>query len=434
MIDCTKVNNLPVSVRKILAHEQLTFPMSNVANTGEILNRAQVARYRNMEFVVKGSYVKLRGSLHKHAQNGTNHMDFSFPDIQRVIEDLVNTFQFEPKEAHFNFIEIGVNIEVSTDPLNLIKNFLRYRHKEFESMQVNGAGYGRQCQMEQFAIKVYNKSMQYGLPINLLRVEVKVTRMEFLKQYGIHCLTMNDLKNPDVYPKLLRMLLDVFNRILLFNPDINLDSIQNPKDRELVLQGRFPEYWKELPRQRKCEKIRRFTELTGTNNLKKELAQLISDKWNILLNPDILTTFKTEDDQLGSDKLTTFNVELNHADSDKLTTFRNLRTNQPSKKTGQINTTINGYSRTCPITKADISMQKGNSHLLSNTGLMWLKQNEPAKYDIIRKRYLPPWGVSGLHTKFEDDEISHLSKQIRNEYYNRRRYWEKIPANQLAFL
>lgn len=434
MIDHTKVNNLPVSVRKILAHEQLTFPMSNVATTGEMLDRAQVAHYGMMEFVVKGGYAKLKGSYHKHAQGGTNHKDFTFSDIQGVIEELVNTFQFDPKEAHLNFIEVGVNIEVSTDPTSLIKNFISYKQKEFEPMQVTGAGYGRQCRMQQFTIKAYNKSLQYGLPFHLLRFEVKVTRMEFLKQYGIDQLTMDDLKRPEVYSKLLKMLLDVLDRILLFNSDIDTDSIQNPKDRELVLQGRFPEYWNELPRQRKSERIKRFSELTGTNKLKNELAELISTKWDKLMNPDKLTTFNIEDEIIDPDKLTTLPDKQRKAKPDKLTTFRKIQVLGSNEKTGQINTTINGYCRTCPVTKADISMQKGNSRLLSNAGLTWLVQNEYIKYEEVRKRFLPAWGVSGLHTKFEDDEISHLAKQIRNEYYNRRRYWEKIPANQLAFL
>lgn len=434
MIDHTKINNLPVSVRKILAHEQLTFPMSNVATTGEMLNRAQVAHHGMMDFVVKGGYVKLKGSLHKHAQGGTNYKDFTFPDIQRVIEELVNTFQFDPKEAFLNFIEIGVNIEVKTDPTNLIKNFLLYRNNEFETLPVTGKGFGRKCELQQMTIKVYNKSLQYGLTSNLLRFEVKVTRMEFLKQYGIDSLTMDDLRGQDIYHKLLRMLIDVFNRILLFNPDIDADSIKNPKDRELVLQGKYPEYWKDLLRQRKSEQIKRFTELTGANKLKTELAELISGKWNKLMNPDKLTTCKIQEDGFVSDKLTTFLYERRKPIPDKLTTCRNARTHQPSEKTGQINTTINSYSRICPVTKVDISMQKDGSRFLSTTGLRWLKDNDPGQYQILQKCFLPLHGFDLHHTKYEQNEITHIAKQIRNTYHNRRRNRVHISKNQLVLL
>ncbi|MBP7507252.1 MAG: hypothetical protein KA807_05500 [Prolixibacteraceae bacterium] len=434
MIDYIKDNNLPVSVREILAHEKLTFPMSNVATTGEILNRSQVAHYGKMEFVVKGRYVKLRGSLHEHAQGGTNYNDFTFPDIQREIEELVNTFHFDPKEAHLNFIEVGVNIVVSTDPTTLIKNFLLYRNKEFKTLPVTGKGYGRKYESQQMMIKVYNKSLQNELPYHLLRFEVKIKRMEFLKKYGINSLTMDDLRRPDVYPKLLKMLLVVFNRIFLFNPELDMDSIHNSKDRELVMQGRFPEYWSELPRQRKLEQIKRFQELTGTNNLKKELAHLISEKWNQLMFPDKLTTLQTNHDVINTDKLTTLMVKQEPSEPDILTTFKKIQFIGSKDKIGQINTTINGYSHTCPVTKVDISMQNKGSRFLSTTGLRWLKDNNPEQYQNILKGFLPNHGIKVIHTKYEKDEITHIAKQIRNQYHNRRRYFDRIPANQLSFL
>jgi len=407
MIDYTKVNNLPVSVEKILSYEQLTFPLSNVATTGELLNRAQVAHYGKMEIVVKGGYVKLKGSYHKHDQGGTNYKDFTFPDIQRVIKELVNTFQFDPKDAHYNFIEIGVNIEVSIDPTSLIKSFLLYKHKEFEQIPVTGAGYGRQCRLQQFTIKVYNKSLQYGLPFHLLRFEVKITRMEFLKLYGVNSLTMDDLMRTDVYSIFLKILLDVFSRIQLFNPHINFDSIQNPKDRELVLQGRFPEYWKELPRQRKSEQIKRFTELAGTNNLKNELTELISVKWNKLLN---------------TDKLTAFSNEQSNAIPDKLTTFWKVSLIQTNEQSGRINTTINGYSILCPVTGLDISMQSDRSKFLTTKGVEFYYNNNSdifnsKLYNLLTDRMK----MEKLEKQFE--EIAHAvrRKQYNPQYHRKQR-------------
>jgi len=415
MIDYSKVNNLPVSVEQILSHEQLMFPLSNVATTGELLNRAQVAHYGMMELVVKGGYVKLKGSYHKHAQGGINHKDFTFSDIQRVIEELVDAFKFDPKDAAFNFIEIGVNIEVSTDPTSLIKNFLRYRHKEFETLPVTGKGFGRKCELQRMIIKVYNKSLQYGLPFHLLRFEVKVTRMEFLKQYGIDRLTMDDLKRPDVYPKLLNMLLDVFDRILLFNPDIDMNSIQNQKDRELVLQGRFPEYWKELPRQRKSEQIKRFTELAGTNNLKKELKELIAVKWNKLLNPDILTTSSNE---------------LRNEIPDKLTTCWQAPLILTNEQSGRINTTINGYSIICPVTGLDISMQSDRSKFLTTKGVEFYYINRPEifiskLFNLLTNRMK----LEKLEKQFE--EIAHAvrRKQYNPHYHHKQRVTRLMNEN-----
>jgi len=117
----------------------------------------------------------------------------------------------------------------------------------------------------------------------------------------------------------------------------------------------------------------------------------------------------------------------------ELTALNKIPNVSQNQKTERINTTINCYSCICPITKLDISMQKGNSHLLSNTGLKLLKKNDPKKFEEVKRRYLPRRGVSGFHTKFEDDEINHISKQIRNEYYNTKRYLKQTPKNQLEF-
>lgn len=416
MIDYTKINSLPAPAGQMLSHELLTFPLSNVSAAGEKLNRAQVTSHRNMEFVVKGGNVKLKGSYHKYANGGKNHSDFTFSDIQRVIDELTVTFHFDPKKAYYNFIEVGVNLSVLTDPTSLIKNFLLYKQKEFEPLVVTGKGYGRQCCLQQFTIKVYNKSLQYGLPNHLLRFEVKVTRMKFLKKYGINKLSMDDLKRPEVYPSLLKMLLDVFSQILLFNPDLDLDAIQNPKDRELVIEGKYPEYWKSLPRQRKRDRIKRFTELTGVSQIKKQLEEKITAKWNKLFD---------------ADKITVCHDERVLVNPDKITTLRNVPTVHKNDIAGQNNTTINCYSSTCKVTGADISMQKEGSRFLSNIGLAWLLQNDYFKYEEIRYRFLPRRGVSGKHTKFEENELKHLAKQIRNAHHNSRRYYVRVPEGQL---
>jgi hypothetical protein len=104
----------------------------------------------------------------------------------------------------------------------------------------------------------------------------------------------------------------------------------------------------------------------------------------------------------------------------------------PDDKSGQNNTTINGYSRCCPITGINISLQKECSHFLSTSGLNWLKQNDPNQFELIKRRFLPRRGFSGQHTKFETNEISHLAKQIRSKYYNKKSVENWVLKEQLS--
>jgi len=242
--------------------------------------------------------------------------------------------------------------------------------------------------------------------------------MEFLKKYGIDVITMADLQRTDVYSKLLVMLLDVFNQILITSPDIDINSIACPKDRDLVLHGVYPEYWQNLPRQRKSEQIKKFISLSGINFLKVQLSEKIKDKWNQLMSQDIITTY--QDGQLC-------------IVPDKITTFKNEPIISESIESGQNNTTIKGYSRSCLITGLNISMQKESSHFLSISGLKELKQNDLPKFEEIRGRFLPRSGVSGKRTKYELDEFSHIAKQIRSTFSNQHRYKNMIPIEQLSF-
>ena len=121
-------------------------------------------------------------------------------------------------------------------------------------------------------------------------------------------------------------------------------------------------------------------------------------------------------------------------DPDKITTFKTEPAIEQNGQSGQNNTTINSYSRSCPITGINISMQKESSHFLSTSGLKWLKQNDHQIFEEIRHRFLPRWGVSGLHTKYELDEISHIAKQIRNSFHNKLRYKTGFNPEQLSCL
>ena len=399
MIDFLKIHSLPVLPENIEKHPLLDFPLSNVLNTGELIDRTQVAKYRSLDILIKNKkingkyyrYVGLKGSPHKYDQGGKNYQDFSFKDIQRIIAEWTKNFAFKAQKATINFIEIGVNIPVNIDPTPLIKSFIMYKHKPFEKLKTTGKGYGRVCCLEQFTIKIYNKSEQNNLPFYLLRVEIKVTRMQLLKKYGIEGLTLADLTHPEIYPKFLKVLLDIFDQILLYNPNLDIDSISNLKDRELVLQGKYPEYWQNLARTTKFNQIKRFSELAESNTLKQELRQSIINKWN------------------------------------ELTT---LQERPKPRKTERINNTINCYSPVCLITGIDISIQKRNSKLLSVSGLNWLLENNPEKYMEIKKRFLPRSGISGQHPKFEKKETYHIAKQIRNEYYNQCRKQVILTSDQ----
>jgi hypothetical protein len=358
MIDYCKIHSLAVDVENLLNNARLTFPLSNIATTGEELNRWQVAFYRGLTFKVKGKIVKLEFSPHKYFEGGkTNFRDFHLNNIQDVISEISATFDFNPEKSVLNFIEIGVNIRTDVDPNKLIDCFICYINKTFEQIKTKGKGYGRICDTQQLDIKVYNKGLQNDLDYHLLRFEVKVKKMEFLKRYGINSLTLADLTDAKFYPVFKTVLLDVFDGILMYNPEITPDNFTIQKERELFIEGRYAKYWQNLERTKRHRQIKRFAELAGSDKTKKELHLLILEKCN---------------------ELTTFN---------KIRVPKKLQQNnrfQESDKNNDLqrnNLSINSYNVAyCIVTRLQIHNQQPSTKNLTEKGVKWYYENEPGTY------------------------------------------------------
>lgn len=416
MIDCTKIHSLPVLPQKLLKNDLLIFPQSNVSTEGEVLNRWQIAHFKSLEIGIKcnnkGNYSKLSGSLHKYKQDGKNWQDFNLSDIQDTIHELSETFEFDPEKAVLNFIEIGINIPMDYDPTPLINCFILYRNTPFDKMKVTGKGYGRVAYTDNFDIKVYNKSLQYGLSNHLLRFEIKVKAIKLLKRYEINGLTLSDLTRPDIYPKFKTMLLDILSGILIYNPDIEPDKLTNINDRELLKLGKFADYWQQMERRRKSEKLIRFKELAGTDKILENLKNKISEKWEFLSKPDKIHT-----------------LPKRHT-PDKIHTFGEKQNIPPNAQTGQITPTINGYIvLNCSVTGLPIYNQRPGTKYISPKGIKWYFENEPETYKnklepLLTEKWLFRHKGEPIENHF--NEIYH---QIRNRALNPKNNFRRSLSN-----
>jgi hypothetical protein len=406
MIDYLKIHNLPVMPEKLLNNGLLTFPQSNVSTEGEALNRWQIAHFKSLEIGIKGNNSKLSGSLHKYKQDGKNWQDFNLFDIQDTIPELSETFEFDPEKAVINFIEIAVNIPLDYNPDQIINCLVIHGNERFKDLPIkrNTKGNGRISEKNDFTIKVYNKSLQNTLPFHLLRFEIKVKRIGFLKRYDINGLTLADLTRPEIYPKFKTMLLDILSGILIYNPDIDPDKITNLNDRELLKTGRYSEYWQQYERRRKNEKSKdliRFKELAGTNEIIETLKKKISDKWEMLFNPDKIHTFQ---DRNKKDKIHTFSKEPNRPTNDQI---------------GQNTPTIKGdIVPTCIVTKLPIHNQRSKTKYISPKSVKWYYENDRETYkkrleSLLTEKWLILHNGKPMEVYF--DEIYH---QIRNKSLN----------------
>lgn len=217
-------------------------------------------------------YLTVSGSLHKYYNEGEhNHNDFTFSMLQLVIEDLQNKFHFDLDDCYLHNIELGVNITPVVDTQSIMEGLIIHKNKDFD---VRKRGFYKQVHHSQYYLKVYNKANQYNLSGQLMRFELKVIKMERLKKIGIR--KLGDLQETHWIGSMHDVLLHEWDKILLFDKSINIDSFTNKKQLQLH-RWKDSSYWLHL------EKNKRYRELKRYKKIVTQYSDLIQDKTNIII-------------------------------------------------------------------------------------------------------------------------------------------------------
>ena len=315
MFDGIKILNLSVSVDGLLHNPLLLFPLQVDEQTGTILtDRPRRETYKGITFKltpVRANRSKLicelKGSLHKYKNDGShNANDFTAEELLAVLDEVVCCFGVDPYRSTLNNVEFGVNIRLTFPVAELLAALICYKGEPFVKDSANGGIY-YQATLSQYAVKVYDKGRQFNLAGNLLRVEVKVFKMQYLKGRGVNLHCLADLMNVAQYPAIGNLLAETFEGILFDCPTVTRNPPDTLKaiDRQLLREGRFPGFWQVLPgltgkdyareQKRLKRQEQRFRELTGQYRDKlegyAETAGLIRQKWGELtqLTPELST-------------------------------------------------------------------------------------------------------------------------------------------------
>lgn len=206
--DFIKIKVVGISIERLLNHPQLDFNCDYSKTTTEINDSKLVSQYRFGHITIhknkKGLYhVIFTGSVHKlwndlngvvapvsdfKNYKGFNGNCFNEEALITVKEHLCQLFDCEESQMVFQNIELGINVVVPFDPKLFIKGLLFHNGTMFEFRYQNNYA---QAIHQQYIVKVYNKSQQYGMKGNILRFELKYLKMIALKRFGL--VTMKDL-------------------------------------------------------------------------------------------------------------------------------------------------------------------------------------------------------------------------------------------------
>jgi hypothetical protein len=261
--------------------------------TGEITN--EHVEYCGLEFDIKcNSYLYIAGSLHKfwnsvNNEGYQNYNELNFQHLVFMIKDFCTWFELNPAQCLFESIEFGVNLSSKIETSEILSSAISHKGKSFSDEYSTNKQF-RVCERQDYNIKIYDKGLQYTLPNNTLRFEVKAKRMVYLKRMIV---SLSDLLVIGNIERLGIILLKEFYDILFYDYTI-IEADLTERNRLFLVHGQNPKYWKDMLKE-KSEKGKRSSYYKKRNQFRKIVAEFgnqdigkivgaeISKKWNDLL-------------------------------------------------------------------------------------------------------------------------------------------------------
>ena len=246
-IDNVKMKRLDMDIETISKNPHLLESWKTTKMDKSGCEVAGSGNFMNFKLCKINGRVEFEGSLHKFNNGGLhNHSDFNVYDVSKVVCDVEDKIKFDAYSSEVNVLEFAVNIRTSFPPKLLLDNLLVHRGEPFTLVprKYKNKSHYYVCVHSQFIIKIYDKSLQFDLPYNVLRFEIRVGTMQYLRNKGVNIRYFADLLNLDIYEPLSEILIKTFEEILFRDNSINIGMIENRKERDTLLIGKDKDEWK----------------------------------------------------------------------------------------------------------------------------------------------------------------------------------------------
>lgn len=267
------------------------FPLAVIEQTGEILEQPRKAKFNGLTFTVTPSkcgglprcYVG--GSIHKYYNGGLhNYNDFGFGAIVETVEGLKSSFGIDPNKTTVHGLEIGLNLLLGSnnEVIRVIKSAVAHKGKPYKPL-IRSRISGKICEHSQYEIKIYHKGHEGGNQEPILRVEVRIKKMQAIERYGIG--TLLDIANFEKVGALLDVLLDAIVQTVFIDPYTNTSTLNDRQGRFLETY-RQAERWNNFTREErrnKREQLGRVLKKCNALDVGLMLEKLVSRKWKSLL-------------------------------------------------------------------------------------------------------------------------------------------------------
>ena len=447
MLEYVKIAFIDIEVQRLFDLPELEFKTEISEKTGEVSSKS-IAKYHFCKITVrKNSLVEFSGSIHKlwnslhnikapnykpltkeQIQNGIkdqykgfNGNQFTTQNILEVKKHLGNLFDCHYKQMIFENAEYGINGTTIFNPRLFIKGVLYHNGKQFEFKHDKNYA---EAKHQRYYLKIYNKSKQYGMTENTLRVEIKIIKTEDVKHIGIK--TFDDV-NEHTLSKAYELLMKRFNEVVYYDKTISKKSLSPRQNRTLDRYSNQDHWLDELtPKNRDYHKKQLSNFIAKySSNLRQQIEGDIKEKF-VIINRLSESENNYEIESKNEIKRQCYFRSKNHTNKKDEFVIINRSsiglyiTNDTSKREEVKKVKNNEVKapeyrdRKCLITGLDISMQKESSILLSHTGLKHHSKTNKKEFENIKNKHLSKkWIEADFKT-----QIKELAHNIRNKYNN----------------
>jgi hypothetical protein len=382
-----------------------TGQLKTINRNGNKVTPSKNASFNGLEFKIYDTgTVTLSGSLHKYWNNGAhNYNDFNIQAVKWVLNDLKDKFNIQPEKCILKCLELGINIIPPIPTNEILDNSFLHKTQPFEYQKNSDEGKYKQVQHSQYIVKLYNKALHYsskGFKISseIIRFEIKYTRMEKLNKKGIF--SLNDLVKYGLH-NFKCVLLTEWQNVLFFDNTIQIDTL-SAKTKSALLEYSNQNYWTGLLNNKQTKNFRYH---------KNQLQKITFEKSNKIQD---LTA------QVMSEKIDFLNMDTIQIDTLTILSKRIVLNSS--------------NSQVCKITNINISMQKNDSILLSHTGLRYYFKTDKKVFEKIKRKYLSEvWFKSDFEKQIK--EIAHNIRNTKsNQSIKQKRIYKPEQMNILASL
>lgn len=231
-------------------------------------------------------FCRFRGSLHRYANGGAPNVGpFTFDRVCQAVAGLCDRFGIEPENARLENLEIGVELPLPIPARQFLKSLICHGSKPFQPLNVEKPDLGRIAPRQEYDFKLYDKGRQAATGAgHLLRVEIRVGKMAFLKPYRL--VTLADLMNPDKVRPLGALLQNVFGDIVCYDGSVPETALTIRE--QLNLKERLnPVWWADLSKRSRYDYRQKFAawlQKHGANKLFLSVVFSLPSHWENLLS------------------------------------------------------------------------------------------------------------------------------------------------------